>query len=346
MSKIMIYPYNPLVDYFEEYAEMIQDYEKVVLVLMSGVKRLKKKSEVYEVINDWKDGIEQSDTILLIEGLSDKEKYQEIVKYSLKAEKKILAEAKVIEFLDRDFRSLVSAIHESKEYETSGSEILHEIDIPIISIMAMGENTAKLRLELAAKEQFENEGFKVLLYGSNPLSTLFGAEVMPDFMFENISLTNKILALNKQIYSDIQEKKPDIVIIGCAGGIMPYNRYIHNYFGEIPLAVSKAIPIDINLIISYFLEEKDLDGRYLTQIETFCKENFECGNNLFTMSNVHINFNREKLQAEYMILDKKLTEEQCKKVKSTRIFDSTNMCNRKNIFTEIQSLLETDFQVI
>ena len=56
---------------------------------------------------------------------------------------------------------------------------------------------------------------------------------------------------------------------------MPYDRHVNNGFGEIPLVVSKAIPIDINILLTYYIRKELLDTEYIASIKKYCEENFE-----------------------------------------------------------------------
>lgn len=344
MRTITIYPYNPTLEFLIRYIGEIQQYEKIFLASDHIGKMLKKENERYEFICGWQEGVRCSDELLLVGGLGSKEAYSQVVQYAMMAKKKIKAVKSVWNILDPKMKKSVDCLGKNN-ITLSANEVLHEIDAPVISVMSLGEYAGKFRIQLAMKEYFEKAGYKVILYGSSELSSLFGLEHYPDFMLEEHSMKEKILSMNHCIYKTVQREKPDLVILGCSGGIMPFNRYAHNFFGEIPLVLSKAVPIDINFIISHFLGENE-DARYFEQLDLFCKENFGCENNFFTISNTSMNYNREKKQMEYMVLDKEMVKNEIRKIKYNKLFDSMSNANLNRVFQGMKEMLEADYQVL
>lgn len=344
MRTITIYPYNPTLEFLIKYIGEIQQYEKIFLVADSIGKILKKEDGRFEFVCDWREGIRYCDELLLVEGLGSKETYSQVVQYAMTEKKKIKAVKSVWNILDLKMKESVDCFGRNN-ITLPENEVLHEIDVPVISVMSLGEYAGKFRVQLAMKKFFEEAGYKVILYGSSELSNLFGLELYPDFMIEEHSMKEKILSMNHCIYKTVQREKPDLVILGCLGGIMPFNRYAHNFFGEIPLVLSKAVPIDINFIISHFLGENE-DETYFEQLDLFCKENFGCENNFFTISNTSMNYNREKKQMEYMILDKEMVKNEIRKIKYDKLFDSMSKANLIKVFQGMKEMLEADYQVL
>lgn len=139
--------------------------------------------------------------------------------------------------------------HNSKRREG----LLH-INIPIISVIGISENTHKFSLQLQLKEHFESMGYKAVLVGSRSYCEFLGFESFPSFMSENnISEAEKIYYFNKYIKSIETEKNPDIIIIGVPGGILPYNNLIDNNFGITAFEVFQAVVPDAS-ILSIFHE--------------------------------------------------------------------------------------------
>lgn len=72
MKVLMIYPYVSTLRLLKDFAEMIEDYQKVILIPLSGTERskvLKKNTNMWEYLDNWKEGVHEADTILLLNGL-------------------------------------------------------------------------------------------------------------------------------------------------------------------------------------------------------------------------------------------------------------------------------------
>lgn len=201
MKVLMIYPYVPTLRFLKDFAEMIENYQKVILIPLSGTERskvLKKNTNIWEYLDNWEEGMYEADTILLLNGLYSGEKYEEIIDFGIDKEKEILVEKTVWDILDDGRREKVHLLFDSDTWkEIPPDTALRELDIPIISVMGMGPNTNKFYMQLALKKYFEEKGYQTLVVGSNELSTLFGVPMLPSSMFENISFRQKILILNQ-----------------------------------------------------------------------------------------------------------------------------------------------------
>lgn len=348
MKALMIYPYVPALRFFKDFAEMIENYQKVILIPLSGIEKqkiLKKSTNIWEYLDSWKEGICESDTILLLNGLYSIEKYEEIIDYGINNQKKILVEKSVWDVLDNNRREKVHLLFVPDTWkEIQPDTTLRELDIPILSVMGMGPNTNKFYIQLALKKCFEEKGYRTLVVGSNELSRLFGFSMLPSSMFENISFRQKILILNQYICEKAKEYQPDIIIIGCPGGIMPYDRHVNNGFGEIPLIVSKAVPIDINILLTYYIRKELLDTEYISSIKKFCEENFETNNVFLGMTDVDVQYNEERNQAEYMFLDEKKVQESVGM--DFEIFNMMKQETPMEICNIIEKILKVDFEVV
>ena len=348
MKVLMIYPYVPTLRFLKDFAEMIENYQKVILIPLSGTERskvLKKNTNIWEYLDNWEEGMYEADTILLLNGLYSGEKYEEIIDFGIDKEKEILVEKTVWDILDDGRREKVHLLFDSDTWkEIPPDTALRELDIPIISVMGMGPNTNKFYMQLALKKYFEEKGYQTLVVGSNELSTLFGVPMLPSSMFENISFRQKILILNQYICEKAKEYRPDIIIIGCPGGIMPYDRHVNNGFGEIPLVVSKAIPIDINILLTYYIRKELLDTEYIASIKKYCEENFETSNVFLGMTGVDVQYNEERNQVEYMFLDQKTVQESTGR--DLEIFNMMKRETPREICSIIENILKVDFEVV
>ncbi|MFQ9601946.1 MAG: TIGR04066 family peptide maturation system protein [Staphylococcus aureus] len=348
MKTLAVYPYTPEQCYLKDFTEFVVGYEKIILVPLSGErKRLKRNSTSWEIVDSWKTGCDLSETLLLLSGLYSLEKYNEIIDYGINKQIEIIVEKAVWKILDDTRKELVKPLFVMEEIEkVNSNQVLHDIETPVISIMGMGPNTSKFYAQLALKQYFEQEGYRTLVLGSSEMSSLFDIERLPSSMIKNISFTQKIYILNQYIWEKSKEYKPDIIIIGCPGGIMPYDRHISNGFGELPLIVSKAVPIDINLVFTYYVNQQILNTDYISSLKKFCTENFGTNNVFLGMTDIDMYYDDEHKTAEYMLLDEKKVQESIGLTYEDQIFNISKPETFKEIGTIIENILKVDFEVV
>lgn len=126
---------------------------------------------------------------------------------------------------------------------------LLEISTPIIAIIGISENTHKFALQLELRKHLNTIGYNALLVGSRPYCEFLGYKSFPEFMSDiNISESDKIYLFNRYIKGIEMEEKPDVIIIGVPGGIIPYNNRINNNFGITAFEVFQSVIPDLSVL--------------------------------------------------------------------------------------------------
>ena len=138
------------------------------------------------------------------------------------------------------------------------SDRVFEIDTPIILVAGTHENTQKFQIQLYLKKVMERKGYKISMIGSKEFSELFGGHSFPRYMFETDLEKNKITAFCSLIKMIENDEKPDAIIIGVPGGMLPYNDKFCGYFGITLYEVMLAVRPDI-LVLSCLFEQYDAD---------------------------------------------------------------------------------------
>lgn len=341
MKTLAVYPFDLYKRYFRDKIQMLHDYERVILITLSTSQIEENEHTFWKVTKDWEKGIEESDTILILPGLNNEDKYIDLIDYSLSLGKEVFLSKNTVA-MDKYEKCYIA----ENDWFEEESEHLYDITVPIITVMSLGEKSEKFDLQLSIGQYFKDQGYHVIQYGSNETSEFFGLKRLPNFMYKDYTYSRKVKLFNRYIYEETEKYRPDLVIIGCSGGIMPYNKYIHNYFGEIPSVVSKALDIDINLVSLYLTEKGTTDPEYVDALDSFCKENFGCEVNLFTMSNIYANYNREKKLQEYMMFDESSVNKSIMEYESKKLFNKNKMENVRELFAIIEEMLKTDFEVL
>lgn len=147
-------------------------------------------------------------------------------------------------------------------------QIKKEIDIPVISVMGLGENCDKFQLQVKIKKVIEKQGYRVLALCSNVLGGFLGMENLPGFLYSKfMSYPEKIIALNHWIHTKVKQQEYDVILVGCPGGVSEFEKYETNYFGELPLIISNALDVDIGFLALY--RYTDLNYTVLKNISDF-----------------------------------------------------------------------------
>lgn len=128
-------------------------------------------------------------------------------------------------------------------------QILYPIDVPLVTVSGIDEKTDKFELQLELKTRLEQDGYHVLWISSREESFLCGEYPFPGFMFSTgNSETKKILMYNHFVKYISTERKPDVILLGIPGGIMPNSKQQVGNFGITAFEVFNAITADFNIL--------------------------------------------------------------------------------------------------
>ncbi|MDF2539379.1 MAG: peptide maturation system protein family [Herbinix sp.] len=133
---------------------------------------------------------------------------------------------------------------------------IHKINVPVIFVLGDGEKTRKFEVQLSIREQFINEGYAVSQIGSRSNCEILGFHSIPTFLFETRNESEKIYLFNKYVKNIELQEKPDVIIIGIPGGIMPQSSMNNTYFGMTAYEMSNAIAPDASVFCTYYASWK------------------------------------------------------------------------------------------
>ena len=189
---------------------------------------------------------------------------------------------------------------------------LFENNIPIITIMGMGENCDKFSTLAQFHRIITQKGYKAKAISSNFLGEFYGMTVIPRFLFDNsIDLKSKTILFNHYIYDLVKKEEPEVIIISCPGGIMPINQYESNYFAEATLAISNAVVSDVGILNTYYnpllnnskmLSSKEKEDFY-AGLKEICRNKFNTTITAFGISGQQYTANREERRIEYRFMN-------------------------------------------
>lgn len=278
MEKLVLFPLNSDTQVLINNIENKGQYQIVAVSSYYEDKKalglIQKERSIY-CDTDFTKCMEDADAIVFAENTMDYSYngYIERIQQAKESGKTIYASASLLEKMgvnveNGNFRILQEKkLAENPKVETNAKEI----DIPVISVMGMGKNCDKFNLQVKVKSTIEKQGYRVLSICSNVLGKFLGMEILPGFLFaENMSYPEKIKNFNLWLYTLVKQTKPDVLLMGCPGGMSGFEEYETNYYAEIPLVMSNAVSVDASLVTLYANMEQDADtAKRLSDFSSF-----------------------------------------------------------------------------
>lgn len=249
--------------------------EKVSQVL--GGNTIKRDYQIRDVDNlDWEDDF---DTLILghlekLERIVGRKYREELLELSRKYNKKV--------FMFDNFRygegdeclKNVYVPYVNKEnLPRNRFGKLYKIGVPILCITGTSSKQGKFTLQLKLREYFQQNGYKVGQLGTEPSSQLFGMDEVYPMGYESTAYLDgmeEIMMVN-YLLNNIQEKKPDIILIGSQSQTISYDsgnlRYMPIHQNNLLYATD---PDGFILVCNYFDEDEYLQRNidYLKHFNT------------------------------------------------------------------------------
>ncbi|MEF9921444.1 MAG: TIGR04066 family peptide maturation system protein [Christensenellaceae bacterium] len=168
--------------------------------------------------------------------------------------------------------------------EPVASNRLEHIDIPVVSVYGIGESCNKFEVQLSLRKLFLEKNRSILQIGTKEYSELFGFQCFPSFVYDySLSLSERILMLNRYVNHLIIEQGADVLIVGIPGGVVSLDSYFHNSFSELPYIVSCAIQPDVSILSVYHFPKMNED--FLLELREHMRHKYGALVDYFHISN-------------------------------------------------------------
>ena len=259
--KAVIYPINK--EYVEilKYKEMMEKYEEIIPVCLSGQgiehrdagELVKGKPLGIEIMADFEICMQDVDDIIFTE-------FSDVVfdkmMYSIEHKKNIVCLFELEDEMNRTItgKCIENGVHFKNycdsyaAYDMLKEKKIREMNVPILLICGLSEYTNKFEVQLRVRDEFKKRGYCVSQIGSKKYSRIFEMHNFPQFMFQNIPEIDKVYMFNSYVKQIERKEHPDIIIIGVPGGVMPYDMDHPNGFGIVNYLVSNALSVDGTLL--------------------------------------------------------------------------------------------------
>jgi peptide maturation system protein (TIGR04066 family) len=178
---------------------------------------------------------------------------------------------------------------------------LKDVPVPVIMVMGLGENCQKFDIQIGLRKAFQKEGYKVAQYGTKKYSGLFGFDALPEL--PELTLEKKVYIYNHLFSEKYNIERPDVMIIGVPGGIMPYDACDYGRFGEDALALSYAGSPDAAVLSYYFTFPTK---EYFELYRQLARFRFGIDNLFFHASNTNADEDKRHGKLSFLTLDSKV----------------------------------------
>lgn len=367
-KRLAIYPFDKENSCFARYRHMIPGYEVASLIGLKGWQQEGLDASVVDggdnigikITEDFENAIRDVDTVLFLDGFTDIriEVYKKKIDVALSLQKEIV----VTKTLCGKFESAhidTSSFLKLPTNQASSQDLLTEqeglsiynISVPIIMVFGCGEHTNKFEVQLALRENFLSDGYKVISIGTKQYSSLFQMEQVPDFLYQsNLKFEEKVVAFNRYLYRIETEQNPDVIVIGVPGGIMSLSNRCPNHFGEMAYLFGCAVQSDIGITSLYY--EAATTQEYLSEINKYGWYALKSCMNYFNISHFKRNYNLELGTEEYLCVDNERVNNYVKKhytsfsKENLHVFNCMDKMNMRSIYDKIISKLSENADVI
>lgn len=148
---------------------------------------------------------------------------------------------------------------------------LYCIGKPVLMISGTGSQQGKFSLQLKLRNKFMQEGYQVGQLGTEPSSLLFGMdEVFPSGYGSDVTLSEEeiINVVNMKMHH-IEEKNPDIILVGTQSHILQNNMGNLTFFPLINYAMLLAIDPDAIVLCINYGDSVDYIERCINFLQCF-----------------------------------------------------------------------------
>lgn len=279
MEKMMIYPYSKAYEPYVSSAEVLGEYTITALVSprgwgYEGDVVADGQGNKYTVSADFMEKIDDCTCVWFVaDGRQEmpkellREKLQEAVKHG----KRILYTRYGDDHYE-EMKQLIPTelyIEKKMKLETMlnlSKDRTYDIDTPVIVVAGLGQDTDKLAVQLILRRKLMEKGYKVRVISSRRDGDWDGIYEMPEFVFNHsFSESEKIIKLNHYVKQIEIREKPDVLLVGVPGAVLPLDSINHNEFGILAYEISFAVSCDAAVICMPYQSQFDGDYRKLAE---------------------------------------------------------------------------------
>ena len=293
--RALVYPYDENFETFIKYGDFIEEIEivEVLSPIGWGIKekiigeniRVKKS---FENVN-W----ERIEALLLVDSIRmdlRNNDIKELIKVAVKHIEYIILNKDIDEslylyLLDICKKEKIKFIDVRIQFQlqVENDKQLKDIHTPVIAVASMGECCNKFELQIFLKRYLDRREYNVCAVSSRRNTEIVGMHSFPSFMYGNqMNEVEKIVAFNHYIKKLEVEEKPDIILIGIPGSIMPVSEKHSEFFGIFAFEVFNAIKCDMLL---FGVQNNIYSNEYFEELKKLCQYRYQSDIDAIIVSN-------------------------------------------------------------
>lgn len=306
--KLTFFPLTPEVETIARYPQMMRPHTiDHIVSFQEDRARLAALEKVTGILctAETGDGLRSCDALVLTDNFWDAkwDKYYACMEHAASRAVPVFASPRLIRAMpDREKAgSLQTMTEEHSPHITSENDRLFEIKTPIVAVAGLGANCGKFECQIQLKHHVESMGYRPLCISANSLAAYVGMESLPEFLFEQtLSFPQKVSRINHFLYDLCAKNKPDVLIIGMPGGLLPISEKDTNFYGEIPLVLSAALRIDACVLGFYYRNQTTDD--YLQRIAAYHQQKLRLPIAAFYMARQMAIYDPNSHQTQFLFL--------------------------------------------
>ena len=179
---------------------------------------------------------------------------------------------------------LHTAFIETEQFKDTMERELFNMEVPVILVCGMADTTNKFDIQLSIRHYMKKSGYKISQISSKRYGTFYGMHNFPVYMYDANPEYEKILYFNHYIKQIEIKEKPDVIIIGVPGGIIPLDRKFNNQFSWLMYLISNAVSFDTAIFSMTF---HSYEENFITYMNNFCKYRYGFQISQFHLSDIY-----------------------------------------------------------
>ena len=350
--KVVAFPYDMELDSYLRNRQVLKNIDISFLGRPKGWRKKEYNSQL-PIINDVEEVFDEVDAIWIVNSyqkLDFRDYIFPVIKAAVDRGKKIILSRS----LSKEEQKLLENISleefvnfQQKEYSNylkEDVEKIYEIDVPVIIVTGITENTKKMDLQFKLYNQIKEREYFPYLLTSRHWNLAFkddNIEEMPRFMFdEKISYKEKIISLNHYIKAIEKLKEPDLFIIGVPGEAINYSNRIIQNLVEVSREIVTAVTPDVSILGTTY-QKFDINklNKIIDDVERFLGMTIDYCYVVNRMINMDKAIEDDCL--DFLFLDENYVRKRVLEMETDRVFylEDSNECEElvNNIFDMLTS---------
>ena len=349
MRRLLVYPFTletvPLV----RFKDGLVGYDAVIPVIEKGSKLTCNLDISYidggcfcgePTLEDFKLLVADASGVLFSCDMRDIETGHDYISIAREHGKDILYCGNYSKDFENDFVGSQCINHPILSAESAPEDSLLEIPVPTITVAGQGQQCDKFNIQMGLGKTLRELGYNVSQVGTKSYCALFGIHPLPQI--PDAPLWKKIILYNRFFREVVEKEKPDVLIVGVPGGIMPIDGRHNELFGETAIAISKSLRPDISIHSMYYGK---VDNDYLSNTISYAKYALDSPFDYFHLSSTKLVVEQDLRTISYLTTDSSRVFEIQDNI-DDRFFNVFSDCTSAAVYRSVVSRLQNNIETL